>query len=266
MDVISGSLWTDVAPRVAVGDFKVVTPDLTAGVKGTRFRVDVLPNRGTLLSVDEGAVEVVSKNAPVSTIVRQFEAVIVTVNGQLSEAIKLDPAKAREGWEQWAADSAAQVTAGLPFGGEYARPMFDQIAADNARWAETMDEANRTIAENKYLDQMEQIANAFIQFAKDTGYVPEDDEAWNLLKENRLGLAGWAGPYVQGPIPPADPWNNCLTYRKRISQSGNVNAIIYSRWRDQVDSNGQQPGDRFVLVPYYTIERIRTDPRYAPKP
>lgn len=265
IDVISGSLWTDVSPRVAVGDFKVVTPDLTAGVKGTRFRIDVLPNRGTMLSVDEGAVEVFSKNAPVSTTVRQFEAVIVAVNGQLSEAIKLDPAKSREGWEQWAAESAAQVTAGLPFGGDYARPLFDQIAADNARWSETMDEANRTIAENKYLDQMEQISSAFMRLAQDTGYVPEDSEAWNLLKENRLELAGWAGPYVEGAIPPADPWNNCLIYRKRVSQSGNVNAILYSRWRDQVDSNGQQPGDRFVIVPFYTIDRIKSDPRYAPR-
>jgi len=259
VDVITGSLWTEVASRSTLGDFKVSTPDLTAGVKGTRFRVDVLPNQGTLVSVDEGLVEVISKNAPVSKLVGQFEAVIVSVNGQLSETIKLDPAKSQEEWARWADESAMLVTGGMMVGGDAIRPLFDQIAADNARWTETMEEANRTIAENKYLAQMDEIANAFMAYARDTGTVPEDDQAWNVLKENRLNLAGWNGPYIEGPIPPADPWNNVLTYRKRIPQSGNVNAIIYTRWRDGVDSGGSGEGDRFVLVPYYTLDAFKVN-------
>lgn len=260
IDVITGSLWTEVASRSTLGDFKVVTPDLTAGVKGTRFRVDVLPNQGTLVSVDEGLVEVISKNAPVSKLVGQFEAVIVSVNGQLSETIKLDPAKSQEEWAQWADESAALVTGGMTVGGDAIRPLFDQIAADNARWTAEMEEANRTIAENKYLGQMDSIASAFMAYARDTGVVPEDDQAWNVLKENRGNVAGWSGPYIEGPIPPADPWNNVLVYRKRISQSGNINAIIYTRWRDGVDSGGAGEGDRFVLVPYYTLDAFKVNP------
>lgn len=259
IDVITGSLWTEVASRSTLGDFKVSTPDLTAGVKGTRFRVEVLPNQGTLVSVDEGLVEVISKNAPVSKLVHAFEAVIVSVNGQLSETIKLDPAKSQEEWAQWADESAALVGGDLMVGGDAIRPMFDQIAADNARWTETMEEANRTIAENKYLEQMDSIASAFMAYARDTGVVPEDDQAWNVLKENRGDLPGWNGPYIEGAIPPADPWNNVLTYRKRVSQSGNVNAIIYTRWRDGVDSGGSGEGDRFVLVPYYTLDAFKVN-------
>ncbi|MDX2177734.1 MAG: FecR domain-containing protein [Candidatus Sumerlaeia bacterium] len=254
--LVAGSLWSEVAPRAVPGDFKVVTPDLTAGVKGTRFRVDIIEGQGSLVTVDEGSVEVSSAKAPVSTTLGANQAVLVKLNGQLLEAINIDPSVSREAWDAWAQEATAAL-GGASLGGGFAAPLVQQIAADNAAWTQTMEEANRTIAENKYLEKMEEVSQAFMRFAADTGHVPGDDEAWNLMKENRAGLDGWNGPYLEGPMPPEDPFGSILVYRKRTPPSGNVNAMIHSPWRDKVDQQGRAPGDQSVIVPFYREPRVR---------
>jgi hypothetical protein len=263
--VNAGSLWTDVATRSNPESFKVVTPDLTAGVRGTRFKVEVLYGEGTLISVDEGEVSVSSLRAPVSTIVRPAQAVFVNVSGQLSEILNRDPQQAQREWEEWARQSAEDLAGTGFLGGQAMQPLLDQIAQDNARWAVTMESANQLIAQNRYRDKLKEIGDAFMRFAADTGYVPEASEAWMLLRENTRGLAGWNGPYITGAIPPVDPFGQVLVYEKRRSeQSGNTFGILYSLWSDRRDSKGQAPGDVAELIKFFEVPAVRDNPAYAP--
>lgn len=263
--VNAGSLWTDVATRTNPEDFKVVTPDLTAGVRGTRFKVQVLYGQGTLISVDEGEVSVSSLKAPVATVVRPAQAVFVNASGQLSEVLNRDPMQAQREWDEWARQAADDLGGTGLMAGAAVQPLLDQIAQDNARWEVTVGQANQLIASNKYRDKLKEIGDAFMRFSADTGYVPEAAEAWMLLRENTRGLAGWNGPYIEGAIPPIDPFGQVLVYEKRRSdQSGNTFGILYSLWSDRRDSKGQAPGDMAELIKFFEVPAIRDNPAYAP--
>lgn len=262
--VLSGSLWSEVSPRSNPGDFKITTPDLTAGVRGTKFRVEVVTGKGSLVIVDEGVVEVRSNRAPVSQEVGANQAVLVKVSGQITDILRTDPFEAQKGWDSWAEDASLTIASGNAAAASLISPVFKQIADDNAKWDIAMRENMQNVAKIKYQDEMQKVAQAFMRFAEDTGYVPNDDEAWNLLKENRRSLPGWNGPYIEGPVPPIDPFNQVLIYRKRLPQNGNVYATIYSIWSDRTDNNGMPDNDLPVLAKFFEVDAVRRNPEYAP--
>lgn len=261
--VLAGSLWTDVAPRANPSDFKVTTPDLTAGVRGTRFRVEVVPGKGSVVSVDDGEVEVTSLKAPVSAVVTKYQAVMVNVSGQITDILNTDPLESQRSWDQWAQESAASLGGNLAMASAMT-PLFQAIATDNAKWEMAMHEAARYRAQDAFQDQMQKVADAFMAFAADTGYVPEDDESWNLMKRNVKNIPGWNGPYLDGPVPPVDPFGQVLVYRRRVPANGNIYATIYSVWEDRQDNGGVPPRDIAVLAPFFQLDVVRQDPRYAP--
>jgi hypothetical protein len=60
IEVVSGSVWTNVAPRARAADFQVITPDLTAGVRGTLFKTTVIATEGSRVAVLDSTVAVSS--------------------------------------------------------------------------------------------------------------------------------------------------------------------------------------------------------------
>jgi len=141
--------------------------------------------------------------------------------------------------------------------------LSQQIAADNARWEAQMREANRLAATNRYQQKIDEYANAFLRFADDTGVIPEDNSEWSLLKFD-TGITGWDGPYVEGPIPPIDPWENPLKYVKQESRTGRVYGWVYSFGEDQRDQNANPSFDLPSMVRYFDLERFEDDPAVNP--
>ena len=261
-----GSIWSSVSPRSKPDSFRVRTPELTAGVRGTRFQVDRIQG-ATQVSVYEGVVQVTANATNAFVTLKAGQAAAVNASGQIMDLIAIPPDQVaiRQDWDNWAANTSmgggGMLAGGAPIGG-----LSQQIAQDNAAWEATMAEGNRLVAENKYMDTLQDFADAFERLAADTGYIPESGEGWSMLKFDP-GIAGWNGPYVEGPVPPLDPWKRPLLYKKLKSRSGNTIGRVYSVWQDGRDQGGENSSqDRFALVMYFEIPRFKNDPNVVAPP
>lgn len=260
LELRAGSVWADVAPRSTPDAFQVRTPELTAGVRGTRFRVD--RNAGaSKVSVLEGSVRVTANRTGAFVTLEANEAAVVNLRGQILDiiAVPVDEQQIWDDWDQWAQDatygSGSYAAAFGPVSG-----LTQNIAADNARWQTMMEEYQRNVAENRYMQKLDEYADAFLRFARDTGHIPTTEEGFSVLKFD-TGYDGWQGPYVEGPIPPLDPWRQPLVYRKDESPTtGRVFGRVYSLWQDGRDQGGRNNSvDRLSLVLYYQLERFAND-------
>lgn len=265
----NGSLWTEVAPRARLSDFKVVTPDLTAGVRGTLFKTTVQTGMGSRVAVLQGSVDIQSIKTRAAATVSEATAVIVNPQGQIEPPMPILPAEYDEwkAWDEWRLDFYKNVASFSAVGAPILTGMADQIAQEQSQWAQTVNEANRQIVINRYEDNLKHYANAFMQFARDTGHVPNDTtESWQVLRENSGNWPGWNGPYLRDTsLPPLDLWRRPVRYIVRYSRSGNIHGIVYSEGLNQRDDKAQ-PGSDDILayVMYYQLPNIATNPLYRP--
>ncbi len=272
LEVRNGSLWTEVAPRARATDFKVVTPDLTAGVRGTLFKTTVQPGAGSRVAVFENEVEVESQKTGASTTVPENMAVVVNPEGQIEPPKPVLPTEYDEwaAWDEWALDFYKNVAVFSPVGAPILQGMAQQIAQDNAQWASTMNEANRQIAQNKYEDLLKYYADAFLRFAQDTGHIPDPDtEGWQALVENTGNWEGWNGPYLQQQsLPPMDIYQRPVHYAIRYNSSGgNIHGLVYSEGLNRRDDDGRSASDDIIAyVMYYQLPKIASNPQYQSRP
>lgn len=259
-----GSLWSQVSPRGEPDAFRVRTPELTAGVRGTLFRVDNA-NGSSQVTVVNGSVHVTANRTGVSVTLRENQAAVVNADGQILEllASPVDPDAIQRDWDDWSADmvgASGSVVGMSPIGN-----LSQQIAMDNAAWEATMREHMRNVAELRYAEKIDEYAAAFRRFANDTGIIPENqEEAWSLIKFGE-DLDGWNGPYIEGAVPPLDPWRNPLMYRKVTNPAGRVFARVYSFGPDGRDDGGVNSSrDIISHILYFDLERFRDDPAVNP--
>lgn len=264
IDLMQGSIWSEVSPRSSPDAFQVRTPELTAGVRGTNFRVDRMSG-ASRVSVFDGVVHVTSARTGVFVSLTKGQAAVVNLEGQILDLIAtpVDEQKIAEDWNQWAAE-ATFGTGSLAAGFTPVGSLAQTIADDNAKWQTMMEEHARNVAEMRYLDKLDEYAKAFERFAADTGHIPDTAEGWSMLKFD-TGLAGWNGPYVEGPIPPLDPFKNPLIYRKVTTASGRIIGRVYSMWQDGRDQGGTNSSvDKISQILYYNLDRFRNDPAVNP--
>ncbi|CAN5490228.1 hypothetical protein BH09SUM1_BH09SUM1_00060 [soil metagenome] len=254
-----GSIWSDVETRAKLDSFQIRTPELTAGVRGTRFIVDRVQG-ASRVSVLRGVVHVQSNTTGVFVNLKENEGAVVNASGQIMDLIAtpVDTQKIWDDWDSWAQQTAGGV--GSLAGGSPIASLSQQIAQDNAQWESDMQEYQRNVAQAKYQDKLNDSANAFLKFANGTGKIPDDAEAWSVLKFD-TSVPGWKGPYVEGPVPPLDPWRRPLIYKKLKSQSGNTFGRVYSMGQDGRDQGGVNSSvDIVALVMYFNLDRFKTDP------
>lgn len=261
-----GSLWSQVSPRGEPDAFRVRTPELTAGVRGTLFRVDTA-NGASQVTVVQGAVHVTATKTGVSVTLRENQAAVVNADGQILDllASPIDYDAIERSWDDWSAGmtgAGASLAGAGPIGS-----LSQQIAMDNAQWEATMQEYQQNVAQVRYMEKLDEYADAFLRFAADTGVIPEDqEEAWSRIKFGE-DLDGWDGPYVEGAVPPLDPWRNPLMYRRVVSPSNRVYGRLYSFGADRRDDGGVNSSrDMIALIRYFDLERFRDDPEVNPPP
>lgn len=260
----SGSIWSDVSPRSNPDSFRVQTPELTAGVRGTNFRVDRATG-ASKVSVFSGTVHVVATRTNAFVTLQENQAAVVNADGQIMDIIAA-PRTEQQVWDDWQtwAEQSVLGSGTLAAGFTPISSLTQQIAQDNSRWESDMQEYIQNMAELRYMEKLDEYARAFERLAQDTGHIPESHEGWSMLKFDS-GLAGWNGPYVEGPIPPLDPFRRPLRYRKVESQTGRIFGRVYSVWRDGRDQGGE-PGsdDRVSLIMYFQLPRFENDPTVNP--
>jgi len=263
IDLKAGSIWSEVSPRSKPDAFQIRTPELTAGVRGTNFRVD-RSSGFSKVSVFEGKVHVTANRTGTFVTLEENQSAVVNLHGQIMEllAVPTDEQQIYGEWEQWAMETTAGSGSLAGYGP--VGSLSQQVAQDNARWEKEMQDYMRNMAEIRYQDKLEEYAGAFLQYAADTGHVPESEEGWSLLKFDD-GRQGWNGPYVEGPVPPLDPWKRALVYKKVVSPTGRVFGRVYSLWQDGRDQGGVNSSvDKLALIRYYDLERFENDPEINP--
>ncbi|MCB2155553.1 FecR domain-containing protein [bacterium] len=260
-----GKIWCEVEDRGGKGQFIVRTPNVTAGVQGTIFRVSDDLGQGVNVAVLDGSVRVASTKAQIATNVPGGKMVTVLPNGQISALMPLNEAIVREynNWDAWA-DEAVAGLGGV--GGGVAEGMIRDTAAQNAAWAGQMAAANYYISRNKLGQYIDSVADAFRRYAADTGHVPTTEEGFSVLRENMGNWPNYNGPYWDDALPPVDSWGRPLRYIKRISErSGNTVGIVYSVGEDNRDNEGSISGDIPSMILFNQIPAISENPVYNPE-
>ncbi len=246
-----GSVWADLQARSNPNSIQIRTPELTASIHGTRFGVDRIQG-GTRVIALSGDLNIKASLTGSFATVAEGQSAIVNASGQILGVEPTDSslAQAWEGWDQLTAAPASDLTA--------------KLAAANTQQDAALAGSTRNVAEMKYQDKLNEYGKAFEKYAADTGRIPETEEGWSVLKFDP-GLPGWKGPYIEGPIPPLDPWRRALVYKKVKGQSGKVFGRVYSLWQDGRDQGGENSSvDKVALIMYYNLEAFKTDGKSNP--
>jgi hypothetical protein len=241
-----GAVWVQVAPRAEGQSFSLRTSELQVEGGTGRFTLDRTTG-ASRVSVAEGTVSVTSLSTKVRGRANAGESLIVTSTGQILSPTPADPS-ITSAWDAWDDTPLEQL---LPTGA--LAVTVDEV---NRAWDKQMAEREGGFTELAYQAELNRYAESFLRFATDTGVIPESTEGWSFLKFDP-GLPGWAGPYIEGPVPPLDPWKQPLVYVKKTSNSGNPFGRVYSMWQDGRDQGGENTSvDKVALVMYFTIPQF----------
>jgi hypothetical protein len=255
IDIRGGAVWNNVTPGGGLVNYKVQTPDLTAGVRGTLFKVEISGDKGTRVAVFEGAVETTNLKTNEAVVVDKLKSVTVDKAGVTSELRAVDP-KERDEWDHWDewALEVHKIAVRFPVGGQAIDNLAKLHAQDMKRYEKIVNEANQNILTNREADKVEDIAKCFERFYLDTGVVPTVEQGFKVLVEDP-GVAGWKGPYYDGDIPPKDRWGNELHYIVETSQvSGNQYGKVISSGPNGIYSKGATTTDDLAsFVRYYAL-------------
>ena len=257
IDIRGGAVWNNVTPAGGMVNYRVQTPDLTAGVRGTLFKVEVSADRGSRVAVFEGIVETISTTTQGKIELEKMQAVTVDPEGSLAEPVEVDP-KEREEWDYWDewALEVHKIALRFPIGGQTIDNLAKLHAQDMKRYEAIVKEANENILTNREADKIESLGAAFEKFYSDTGVIPTVEQGFKVLAENP-GIDGWKGPYYLGEMPPKDRWDNPLYYVVETSPvSGNTYGKVISAGPNGIYSKGSPATDDIaVIVKYYAINR-----------
>ena len=272
VEVKNGSIWSQMmAPKAGLRDFKVVTPDLTAGVRGTIFRTGVEITGGSRVGVLEGTVEVIATKTGQSAMTPGGKSVRVDPEGRLG-AMELLGREDKDEWEEWQKFADEEIAKLSGFGMGVGAPVIQGIMQDtanhNAQWESMMNEGNRNTLMVKYGNEIQKYAEAFYKFTNDTGHISDDKtEGWKPLLDNTGSWANWSGPYLDfKDVPPLDPWKNPVTYKIVWNRSGkNIHGKVFS-WGPNKQDNDGRIDDVVALAKFFEIPAVAANPAYQQAP
>lgn len=251
LNVSRGCVWGEIDPRKAADAYIVRTPELTATIHGTRFAIDRIQG-ATRVTALAGSINVRADLTSVNATVNQGQSAVVNSLGQILEIAPADDATLGR-WDAWDGSSEPQTSA-----------LTKVIAQDNEKRDADMRDFEKNMKGADYQAKLTQYAHAFEKFASDTHQIPKDQNGWSALRYD-TGLQGWQGPYIEGPIPPVDPWRRALIYKEVKSPTGRVLGRVYSLWQDGRDQGGENPSvDKVAMVMYYNLDAFKDDPNVNP--
>ncbi|MEO8377864.1 MAG: type II secretion system protein GspG, partial [Candidatus Sumerlaeota bacterium] len=246
-----GSLWGEIEPRKTPESYTLRSPELTAAIRGTRFGFDRVQG-ATRVTALAGAIDLRTELTGLRGTVGEGQTAIVNSLGQILDIGPADPALLSR-WDSWDGSSEAQTSA-----------VAKTIMEDNEKRDAELREYEHNMEGAKYQDRLNEYARAFEKYAADTKQIHEDQNGWAALRYNQ-GAVGWQGPYVQGAIPPVDPWRRALVYKRVQSPTGRVLGRVYSLWQDGRDQGGENPSvDKVAMVMYYNLDVFKNDPKVNP--
>lgn len=263
VEIKGGTVWNNVTPGGGLVNYTVHTPDLTAGVRGTLFKIETSPEKGSRVAVFEGMVETISNKTRQTIEVEQMKAVVVDKQGQISAPQPVDPKEREEWdfWDEWTLE-VHSIAVRFPIGGQVIDALAQQHAQDMRRYERIVNETNQRILANREEAKLRELARAFEKFYVDTGVIASEEQGFNVLVKNP-GISGWNGPYYDGDIPPKDRWGNEIHYIVQKSPvSGNVAGKVISNGPDGIFSKGSPATDDIaVFVRYYALTPKISAPR-----
>ncbi|MCC6547405.1 FecR domain-containing protein [Candidatus Sumerlaeota bacterium] len=252
MVVQRGSIWGDIEPRRTAESYTLRTPETTAAIRGTRFGIDRIQG-ATRLTALAGTIELKTELTGVGMTIGEGQTVIINSLGQILDVKTADPATLAR-WDSWDGASEPQTTA-----------VSQAIAEDNQKRDADLKDFEQSGGRASYQERLSTYARAFEKLAEDTKQIPKDQNAWAMLRYNP-GLPNWNGPYLEGPIPPVDPWRRALIYKRVQSPTGRVLGRVYSLWQDGRDQGGENTSvDKVAMVMYYNLDAFKNDPNVNPR-
>lgn len=82
--------------------------------------------------------------------------------------------------------------------------------------------------------QMKNLQDALMRYRLDTGAYPDAAQGLQALQTPPAGVEGWAGPYLEGPVP-LDPWGHPYVWRNP-GRNADAEIVTYG-------SDGKPGGD-----------------------
>jgi hypothetical protein len=255
LNLVRGNVWVDIEPPDTGGlNFNVQTPDLTAGVRGTVFQVEVVEDEGSRINVLAGAVAAAAVLTDQTALVEAGFSIFCDKDGNLTapEPIVFDLDAVWQEWESWAAETAS-VGAFSPAGGDVISGMTQLTAAEQQLHATMVAEHAANTNINRQAEFVEAISEAFRRYAEDVRDLPPSNEplgadGWRALLVD-TGDTGWRGPYlpVNTEVPVKDGWGNPITYVRKISRVGNVFGELVSNGPNGRFSQGMTDDIRVLI-------------------
>ena len=90
-------------------------------------------------------------------------------------------------------------------------PETKEAVSTETKKAETPPAPERV--ETKMLTHLKKIKDAILQYTKDTGFFPEDNDNWFMALMENPKLEGWKGPYIDDKSVFTDAWGSRIYYR-----------------------------------------------------
>ena len=257
IELRSGRIWNNITPGAGMVNYSIETPDLVAGVRGTLFKVSLNEAAGSRVAVFDGSVYAsLVKGGPEVTLTKNL-AIATDEQGDFTKKHAVDPEEIDEWneWDQWALEVHEQIASRFIFGGEQIDQMAKLVAEDQKRYEKIVNEANARILVNKEADRIAGYSQPFLEFARDTGVIPNQNYGFRVLIKDP-GIPGWEGPYIEeDALPLTDRWGQPLRYELKTSAaSGNTYGVVYSTGPDQTDQQAAPTSDDLkVIIPYYKL-------------
>lgn len=254
--LIGGRVWNKVTPEGKQINYKVQTPDLVAGVRGTLFNVSINAQDGkSRVAVFEGKVETISIKDVTQKIELDTNKFTVVDNmGKISPPAEVSPDEIKEWteWDEWALEVHNNVSSRFWVGGQVIDNMARLAAEDGKKYDAIMNEANATILWNREGEHLSQLGEAFLKYARDTGRFPTTEQGFSVLVNNP-NVSGWKGPYIKEQLPVKDRAGTEIKYTLKTGKTGNAYGELISAGPNKIYSNGQTD-DLKQIIPYYKLK------------
>ena len=207
-----GKVWAAVEKLPDAGsEFKIETPNALAGVRGTVFMVNFVPEgNSTKVACLQGEVSVQSSLGAGYVILKDNTSTIVIANKAPIPPEVLEE-KEKQEWQEWK-ESIPFSQMGIVGGIADVNAILSE---EGSRLVREMGIAKKSTP--KVLEDLKNIENAILLFYADTKAVPLQ---LKHLLEDPQNLPGWKGPYIGVGTTFKDPYDHRYLYHIKTLPGG----------------------------------------------
>ena len=122
--------------------------------------------------------------------------------------------------------------------------------------------------ETKMLANLKKTKEAILQYTKDTGFFPEDNENWFMALMENPQLAGWKGPYITDKDIFTDAWGSTVYYRINRSpfSDAQYGVLVIIGPNKKYDGGYVDDLKEIITVTKPIVEEITSTPVPIPTP